>query len=1773
MIDHYRVVRLLGRGGMADVYLARDMILGRKVALKLLRRQSGILDEDDRFLFEARATASFSHPNIVAVHGIGEYEGRMFIALEYLEGHTLRDRLRDSRVAIREALRITLAIGEALREAHRHGILHRDLKPSNVIIGRDARLRVVDFGLAKRVQSAETLMTPGDPDGSGSIDSLQTLDEGVLLGTPAYMSPEQWNGLPCSEASDIWSLGLILYEMVSGDHPLRDCSPEEIGRRMASRTPLPPIAGPVPQELLALVGRCLDFEPAARPDAKYLCMALDRMLSGKDAEGATDSPFRGLLPYGERHADHFHGRDSEIGAFVERLREQAVLPIVGPSGSGKSSFVQAGVIPRLREQNAWTVLRLRPGRAPLDRLVRSLLGIDPATTFTPRPPRAQPESATDDPPTIADRRPRRKTTSDTPPASQPTLAASVAWTGDGRDSESTGSHRLADDAVLQATTAQLRESPSRLALWLNQLAERTRTSVLLFIDQLEELYSLVPDEQERRAFLDALCLAADDPKAPVRVVFTLREDFLGRAAETPLVREVLAHVTVLRRPEPGSLREILTRPVQTRGYAWEDDALVSEMVEQVSGEPAALALLQFTAQMVWERRDRERHKLTRAAYESVGGVAGSVANHADTVLSTLTAQETRTARDILLRLISPDATRVAVPRALLLEGLAKDAAGVLERLTETRTVVVHGSRRDGHGAEVEIAHESLLRTWERLRRWIEESREEIVFVRDLQQAAEAWQRRGEPVEGVWRGDVLRDARKRWEGLSTPLPEAARKFLQLGLRVERRRIYARRFALVGVIALLAMTATAFWVAWRIAAQQRASAELQRTESEKRRQEAVSQRAESLWQGARADLRREDMLGARAKLRTALEVKDAPEIRALWWQVHRSELLWSRHMGADLNVAVATRDGGLVAVGTADGTVYLVDGEGMEQKALRGQTDQITSIALSDDGTWAAVGTWSGAVDVWHVSTRKRTAMPGHRGIVRRIAFAPSGRLFASGGMDRTLRVWDAQEGTVVRVIEGLTAEVRHLAFKPDGTVLVSADLEGKVQAWNLQNGSPLFQLQAKGARPAVRWTGDGRALVVAGGGRAILVDGATGREIESVATESVVLDLAERDDGRMVGVVAAGPQDIRVSDMRTGALLAALPTGGNLSDKVTLAARGTRVLVVGEDQDLRMWSLRPPAGLAGRARPAAGPLYALAIHPDGSRLAAAGRTRNIQFFDTATGRLLESVPGHIAAVNDLAFSRDGKRLASASWDNSLRIWDTDTRKSEVLWSNSSWPVVATAFSPDGTRIAMSSGPSGIRIVDLPSGAPRTLSQAHDYTVFGLDYSPDGRMLASGGGTTVRLWDAATDQPLRTLQGHQATLRKVRFSPDGKLLASGADDGTVRLWETSTGRALRVVGPMPERIVSLGFHPDGHRIGVTLSGGGVGVWDLEGRRVGSMRGHRGDANTVVFGNAGRWMITSGDDATIRAWDLETGRAAWFASAVVGVALQAYTHEGWVALDPAVPARPSSARWRAVVEQTARLARESSDRRTLCIASHDDTVRGWDLDTDQGSEPASVPLVRDVVATSRACVARSAGGEATLRPLAGASTVLSSNATAINADGDTVLVAADHDVRVFAASGRQIASFAADVGVTALARLSSWIAVGYRDGNIELLSESASRPARRVVFDDIPAVAVERIVSGPPGTLVAGFVNGVVGVWDTRTGAALLRLQLHGPVTWLACPGHTLYAVTELGDREVVDLDVLVRDYCDLMREVWKEVPVVWVDGRAVLGPSPEHHPCLP
>lgn len=291
-VEHFEILRLIGRGGMGEVYLAKDAQLSRRVALKIVNAASfGDERALERFLYEAKITARFNHPHIVTAHSVGDHEGNPYVALEYLEGQTLRERIDDGSLPLDECLSIGRAIASALREAHRHQVLHRDLKPENVIIPDDGRLRVLDFGLAKMLRSpdvalAATLTRSVEPAAASLLSEpdAETHDQG-FTGTPFYMAPEQWQSEPISATTDIWGLGVILWEMLVGERPFQGNTIFLLGSRIIADEPAPQLPPPPEgvdaalwQALGSLVEGCLDKDPSRRPSAEALEIELGELI-------------------------------------------------------------------------------------------------------------------------------------------------------------------------------------------------------------------------------------------------------------------------------------------------------------------------------------------------------------------------------------------------------------------------------------------------------------------------------------------------------------------------------------------------------------------------------------------------------------------------------------------------------------------------------------------------------------------------------------------------------------------------------------------------------------------------------------------------------------------------------------------------------------------------------------------------------------------------------------------------------------------------------------------------------------------------------------------------------------------------------------------------------------------------------------------------------------------------------------------------------------------------------------------------------------------------------------------------------------------------------------------------------------------------------------------------------------------------------------------------------------------------------------------------------
>jgi eukaryotic-like serine/threonine-protein kinase len=351
-LGRYEIRSLIGSGGMGEVYLAHDTKLERKVALKLLlARYTTSEDRLGRFAQEARAASGLNHPNIVTVHDVDVDDGTHFISTEFVEGETLRSRLRRGRLPLSEALQIATQVADALAAAHREGIVHRDIKPENILLRPDGNVKVVDFGLAKLAE-----------DGAGPAETMAPTravietDAGVVLGTMAYMSPEQARGLPVDSRTDVWSLGVVLYEMIAGRRPFDGPTSSDIIALILQRDPpkLAPFAPEATGEIELVVETALAKDVEERyQSARDLLNALKRVRKHLDTDAEIDRALPPEMRAGSASSD----------VRMPSATSDGPTPAAHPSRTISSAEVLAGEIKRHKTVVAATLALLVMGLA------------------------------------------------------------------------------------------------------------------------------------------------------------------------------------------------------------------------------------------------------------------------------------------------------------------------------------------------------------------------------------------------------------------------------------------------------------------------------------------------------------------------------------------------------------------------------------------------------------------------------------------------------------------------------------------------------------------------------------------------------------------------------------------------------------------------------------------------------------------------------------------------------------------------------------------------------------------------------------------------------------------------------------------------------------------------------------------------------------------------------------------------------------------------------------------------------------------------------------------------------------------------------------------------------------------------------------------------------------------------------------------------------------------------------------------------------------------
>lgn len=1334
-IEQYELIRPLGSGGMSTVFLARDTQLARRVAIKFLHRP------EDGFEGEARVTARCEHPHIVRIYAVGAFRGSPFIVLEHIAGEPLRGLIAASRIAlaagrsdgarayhglpVRQVAELMAPVARALEAAHGHGVVHCDLKPENIVVDRDGSPKVLDFGIARLIEGG--------------------LAPGALVGTPPYMSPEQLRGEPLDHRTDLWSAGVILFEMRTGTLPFEDLD-AQISAAFGAPTPPAALAEAAPHlgPLHGLIEACLQPDPARRPaTAAALADELETLLRGRTQPADEDHAFAGLAPFQATDAGSFFGRDREIEGIVGRLLREPRLLVIGPSGVGKSSLVRAGVGPTLA-QEGWQVSTLRPGGEPLAALARALADVAPMSA---------------------------------PP-----------------------------------TAATLRAEPGRLGSTLREAARRRGAPTLLVVDQFEELYTRGNDAETRAAFLASLRGAADDATAPVRVIATLRDDFLHRVlADERRYADVPDTIVSLGMPDRTCLQAALVGPVEAMGYRFEDPALVDELLDGLEACAVPLPILQFTAQRLWSARDRRRRLVTRAGYSAAGGVDGALAEHADDVFAGLPRARQALARRLLERLVTPERTRSRVESSALsaLDADPTQVRSVVSMLVDARLLAVEV---DADGVEwVELAHEALIARWPRLQTWLSEVDRDTAFEARVRAAAVQWDRAGRSLGLLWRD---RDAREaiRWsqrhpdEGDRARLGADGGAFITAVVRAARRRRVRRQAIAVGAVLVLLAATIVF--------------------AHLRRQAADEARRAADW--ARISVARNlehDPTTMLAVLREVEGERPPSWSRLVRWALERNPARAVLEHPGLVSSAVWSPDGSIVTA-CGDETIRIWRPDG-----------------LAPERTWPA-----------HYITRLR--------------FDAAGRRLASAGKDGTVRIWSL-DGDAPPEIRPHPAQVYQAVFDADGRRLATAGFDGKARLWNA-NGVESFALD-HGVMPdgsPTRVYG----VAFAAGGRELATVAFDGRLRRWSARSGELLSTVDAHSGQPAVTVDAAP-DGRIA---TGGLddhLRVWTPHGQPVLEVGLSAAANalrldvaRGRVVAGCADGGVWSVDLETGAQTRIGHHVEQVHGVDVSSTGDIVSASldGTARVWSMAEAPPRRLM---PRHTDAVVDLVVTADGQRLITAGVDGRVIVGPLDgSSPGRTLYAGEG-RLSALSFDRNGQQIAVADPPRGIVRLHLDGADSPAVTPLPETWLTGLAFTPEGRLAATDIAGRVRIWPAHGRAP-SAIGRHPDRALAIAIDSQGRFAATSGADLSVRLWALEPGIEPLLLGGHPSVVRAVAIDPDGTRVAAgTLRG--TWLWSIDTRPpTRRALNHDTEINAIVFAPDGQSVATAATDRTLRIWPVSGG-----------------------------------------------------------------------------------------------------------------------------------------------------------------------------------------------------------------------------------------------------------------------------------------------------------------
>ncbi|NET17575.1 MAG: WD40 repeat domain-containing protein, partial [Okeania sp. SIO1H6] len=966
------------------------------------------------------------------------------------------------------------------------------------------------------------------------------------------------------------------------------------------------------------------------------------------------------------------------------------------------------------------------------------------------------------------------------------------------------------------------EKPEKLTEKLIQFIEQAEAErIIMVIDQFEESFTLCETQEKRleffNCFLDALEKQGKENK--FCLILGMRADFLDQCSKYPgLATQIKEHQLLVTPLEKEEIEEAIKKPAELVGMGVEP-RLVAQMTEDFLRNPGSLPLLQYTLDVLWKSATQGEEKskyLTLATYRKLGGIKGTLTKRANEVFESLSKSEKSVAKRIFLELVQPGNESINsdkitdTRRRVILENLPNEQHN-LEMLLEVSDKLADQNNRlitkdkSEAGTLLDVIHEELIRSWEKLREWVEEYQEALPLERKIEADAAEWKKQGEKDDWLWRegqlikaeeyvtkyGDMglldgfacefvreSQELRKRWEK-----EEEERKKREFEQEQKARRLAQRRNQILGISLVLMSGVSAYALVQQrivrynieVSLLRELASQTQIFRDEKRHTRSV-------------------LLG----LKSMNTVQDTKKFLDSWWGKVVKQFSSDRLLDIPQN--------------EADGAIR----KGLLQLPNRLHEFQhqgkVLAVAFSPDGKTIATASDDQTTRLWDVATRKPIATLNYKGIVKKVEFSSDGKTIVTLSEDKTARLWDAVTGKpkVTLQHQGINA----VAFSPDGKTIATASDDQTARLWDAATGKVKFTLEHQGIVNAVAFSRDGKNIgTVSDDNTAKVWDAVTGKIKNTIDHKDTWIEgtlnvVVFNPDGKKI--LTATENTVYYSDIVSGIY----QYGGNVRPIKDLiySPDGETLAVVGEDI-VQIQNNQTFATLKHQ-----GKINAVAFSSDSKIIATASDDNTTQLFDTATGNSMTTL-NHQSSVNAVAFSpptngksSDSHIIVTASDDKTARLWQTAAGNGMITIKDSSSLVV---FSPDGKTIT-----NGRRLWNAAKGEEvATLNDQSSVNT--VAFSPDSKTIVTGGyDHTFGLWDTTTGKLIANLR-HQSQVDAVAFSPDGKTIATTSYDHTARLWDAATGKEIAIL-LHPHQVHAVAFSPNSQTIVTGSMDGNARLW---------------------------------------------------------------------------------------------------------------------------------------------------------------------------------------------------------------------------------------------------------------------------------------------------------------------------------------------------------------